>query len=100
MKDASGSSLHRLLIKGNYPILMISMKKQNPNHHVRNLTPTLTPPSVKNKSRAKSRELIFKMLENQHNSQSLLDDFRHVILFPRGYSTLCPLDKMDDFRDK
>ena len=133
MKDTSGSSFHRLLIKGSYPILMISMRTKNSNHYVskiqcilehaqksrrlfatsnkikhsqnvifdmRNLTPTPTPPSVKNKPRAKTRELIFKMLENQHNSQSLLGDFRHVIRFPWGYSTLCSLDKMDDFMDK
>ena len=139
MKDASGSPFHRLLIKGSYPILMISMRKQNSNHHVskiesifehaqksrrsfatsnklmhspnvifdmRNLTPTQTPPSVKNKPRAKTRELIFKMLENRstgirHKLRSTINyDFRHVSIFPRGYSTLYSLDKMDDFMDK
>ncbi|MEK6947118.1 MAG: hypothetical protein AABX32_05930 [Nanoarchaeota archaeon] len=68
MKDASRTSFHRLLIKGSYSILMILMRKHKSNFHVRNLTPTLTPPSVS--------------------------------VFPRGYSTLYPLDKMDDFRDK
>ena len=46
MKDASRSALHRLFKKGGYSILTVEMRKQNSNHHVRNLTPTLTPPSV------------------------------------------------------
>ena len=139
MKDASGSSFHRLLIKAGYSILMILMRKQNPNQHVSkiepifehdqksrssvatsnklkhsqnvifdmsNLTPTPTPPSVKNKPRAKARELIFKMLEKHSTGvrrklrSAANYDFQHISVFPRGYGTLYPLDKMDDFMDK